>query len=185
MTDLVGAGGGAPIHPGSVGNDQAHRPNYEPGPLSPVEVTETRRVIMRAALLGVKLHRTMTYTEDSRRWSGIASARRSILDEVPPFSDCSSFATWCYWDATRWLALPDIVNGEHWQAGYTGTMIQHGEAVPIADALVGDLIFYGAVTLPYHVAICAGGGNVVSMGRQGAPELVGAGGASMCRRYLG
>ena len=173
------------ITPESVGDDSAHQPQPQIAPpLTGADAKELRRVIMRAANLGVKLHRSMTYTEGPGRWSGITQERRSILDETPPYSDCSAFATWCYWDASRWLDMPDIVNGQDWEAGYTGTMVQHGTAIPLADGQLGDLVFYGAVSLPYHVAIFAGNGEVVSMGRPGAPELVPVGAASMCRRYF-
>ena len=174
------------INPGMVGDDRNQAAVHGPvlTPVPPGDAAELRRVILRAASLGVTKHAEMTYTEDSRRWSGITTNRRSIDGQVPPYSDCSSFATWCYWDASRWLNLQDIVNGEHWQAGYTGTMIQHGKAIAFDQAQPGDLVFYGDVDAPYHVAIFAGAGQVVSMGRPGAPELVGWAGASMVRTYI-
>jgi hypothetical protein len=171
----------------TVGNDQTHARTVNVGgvAVSVADVAEIRRCIMRAANLGVKKRRQMTYTEGELRWSGIDDECRSIKGQVPPDSDCSAFATWCYWDATRWLRLPDFVNGEAWAAGYTGTMIEHGRLIPFADAQLGDLCFYGALDAPYHVALWAGDGKVISMGRPGAPELVGVGAASMCRTYLG
>lgn len=174
------------IHPFTVGDDQRQAALHGPATwkVPAGDVKEVRRVIMRAANLGVTEHGRMVYSEGANRWSGIVNACRSIKGQVPPACDCSSFATWCYWDATRWLNLQDIVNGERWQAGYTGTMVGHGRPIPVRDAALGDLIFYGSVSLPYHVAIFAGTGMVVSMGRQGAPELVGIGGATQCRTYL-
>jgi cell wall-associated NlpC family hydrolase len=184
------------ITPTSVGDDSRHAPAYKDlpdlaamasvAPAAPtlVQRAELRRVILRAAYVGVRDHNRMSYTEGPLRWSGIADAERDVADHVPPYSDCSSFATWCYWDASRWLKLPDIVNGANWLAGYTGTMVGHGTAVAVAQALPGDLIFYGSLSLPFHVAVYAGGGRVVSMGRPGAPELVPVGAATQCRRYI-
>lgn len=172
----------------TVGDDSKHAPDAVG--ISPANRGELRRVIMRAAKLGVAEHARMTYTEGPLRWSGITHECRSILGEVPPDSDCSAFATWCYWDASRWLKLPDIVNGDNWLAGYTGTMVQHGVEIPLADAQQGDLVFYGE-GIPFHVAIFAGrsalfdgGAQVVSMGRPGAPELVGVGKPSQVRKYI-
>lgn len=139
----------------TVGDDRVHAAEHktDAAGLTNDQVTETRRCVMRAANLGVTLHREMTYSEAANRWSGITERRRSILDQVPPSCDCSAFATWCYWDATRWLGLPDVVNGQAWAAGYTGTMIQHGRGIELASAQAGDLVFYGEVSDPYHVAV--------------------------------
>jgi hypothetical protein len=100
------------------------------------------------------------YTEGSQRWSGITG--KVCPKRSPPYSDCSSTVTWIYW--TLFGNGPDFLNGENWQAGYTGTLDQHGSNVPVntADLAVGDLCFYYHPM--HHVAIYVGGGKVVSHG---------------------
>ena len=65
---------------------------------------------------------------------------------LPLSTDCSGFATMCYWLA----GAPDP-NGLHYaEVGYTGTMLAHGLEVNLPEP--GDLIVYG----PYpghHVVI--------------------------------
>lgn len=92
--------------------------------------------------------------------------------------NCSSYATWCHWDATRSLGLGDYVNGAHWQAGFTGTQVGHGKQVTSGWLLKGDLVFYGgSFSVPGHVAIVVKGGPVrtalaVSHGSEHGPHLV-------------
>lgn len=101
------------------------------------------------------------YTEGGERWSGISG--RVHPPNAPPYSDCSSAVTWIYWTAIG--SGPDIINGEHWTAGYTGTMVGRGKEVSVAEALPGDLVFYGAKgQIPFHVAMWVGNEEVVSHG---------------------
>jgi hypothetical protein len=52
------------------------------------------------------------------------------------------------------FGLGDIVNGAGWNAGYTGTMLDHGMVVRFAsNALPGDCVFYGAGPPGKHVAV--------------------------------
>ncbi len=181
---------GFAISPTSVGDDAHHQPAHTQIAsvavpslgLSQKDRLELRRVVLRAAYTSVKDHARMTYTEGALRWSGITDQCHDIDDRVPPYCDCSSFATWAYWDASRWLKLGDFVNGLNWIAGYTGTMTPHGERV--ATPQTADLVFYGGLQIPYHVAIYIGNGRVVSMGRPGAPEIVPVGPATQFRRYV-
>lgn len=142
-----------------------------------------------AAALTAERHRAhITYTEQERRWSGIAEGRRAYKKEFPLYADCSAFATWCYWDATRAEKTGDFVNGARWAAGFTGTMVQHGERVE--NLLTGDAVFYGgALSVPAHVAIYIGKSLVVSHGMQGDPrvyplDLNGALPINQYRRYI-
>lgn len=132
----------------------------------------------------------MTYTEGPLRWSGITQDRRGWKGSYPQYADCSSFYTWCVWDATRYRDRPDNVNGQAWQAGYTGTMIQHGTTVDPSALLPADAVFYGwdaSLGAPMHVALYVGAGRVVSHGSQGGPYLIPVGYRGdiyACRRYL-
>jgi hypothetical protein len=67
------------------------------------------------------------YTQSAARWSGFDNG--IWYPRLPPHADCSAAATW--WIGTgrhhmRGSVGVDVVNGERWQAGYTGTMIEHG-----------------------------------------------------------
>jgi cell wall-associated NlpC family hydrolase len=132
-----------------------------------------------AALLALRKAGSVHYVkpgtpESSLRWDGILHDRRFVDGEFPHQSDCSSFATWCLWNG---LFLKydrgDIVNGQHWDAGYTGTMRDHGMRVGNIphDILRGDCVFYQG-----HVTIVVGRKNgvpmVVSHGSEGGPYHV-------------
>ncbi|MEO6501136.1 MAG: NlpC/P60 family protein [Jatrophihabitantaceae bacterium] len=65
--------------------------------------------------------------------------------------------------------MADVVNGQRWAAGYTGTMLQHGRAVPASSAQVGDLVIYGSGAPGQHVAVCLGNGLVFSHGSEAGP----------------
>ncbi|HEX4345499.1 MAG TPA: hypothetical protein VHZ31_08060 [Solirubrobacteraceae bacterium] len=141
--------------------------------------------IVRAAMFCYKHRDQIGYTQDrpeelhaqggvARRWEGISKGLRTKNGQFPGMADCSSFVTWCYWDALGGPnAGPDIVNGEHWAAGYTGSQTQHGSPVAIADARAGDLAFYirehGAIG---HVTVVVAPGKVVSHGGTAGPLLL-------------
>jgi cell wall-associated NlpC family hydrolase len=150
--------------------------------LSARDQKELRRVVLRTAYVGVKLEPIVHYTEGPLRWSGISMQRRSWENEAPPYADCASFVTWVYWDASRWLRLGDFLNGAGWAAGYTGTLTQHG--VQVDTLAPGDLVFYGDLSIPYHVALYVGNGRVISHGGEQGPEVVAVGPATQYRRYV-
>jgi cell wall-associated NlpC family hydrolase len=93
----------------------------------------------------------------SQRWSGIDG--KVYPPNAPPYSDCSSAVTWIYW--TVYGGGPDFLNGENWQAGYTGTLLQHGTQIQYSQIQPGDLVFYAN---PEHVTMYMGNGQVVSHG---------------------
>ena len=148
------------------------------------ESTVIERVI-RAAMLGHQNRAAIRYTQDRpheveaqggrpRRWDGIRTGLRAKNGQFPAFADCSSFVTWCYWDALGGPdAGPDIINGQSWAAGYTGSQIEHGQQVPIDQARRGDLAFYerknGKIG---HVTVVVAPGRVVSHGDHDGPELL-------------
>ena len=145
--------------------------------LTAAQQQAAREAVIHAANLTHANEPVVHYTQDSRRWQGINEHRDASKGSHPNYADCSSFATWCLWNA---LFLPhgmeDVVNGSSWQAGYTGTMLQHGRVVSAADALPGDCVLYGAPgSTGAHTAICVSSGpvpTVVSHGSEAGPYKV-------------
>lgn len=84
------------------------------------------------------------------------------LPAVVTHSDCSEFATLISWLARR----PDP-NGLGYDGyGNTDTLREHGSRVPVSEAGNNCLAHYSN---PDHVAVCVGGGAVVSWGHEGDP----------------
>lgn len=111
------------------------------------------------------------YTQGPDRWGGIAH-NHTLKDLLPFYGDCSSTATFVLWRALNDVhkGTRDVVNGERWKAGFTGTIAQHGKrVVHDANIKVGDLILYGPAPTYEHVAVALGGGMVFSHGSEGGP----------------
>jgi hypothetical protein len=115
------------------------------------------------------------------RWEGIHdeiipwTAAGRVNGKYPKHGDCSSTVTYLLWLAlAHHFHLPDRVNGQNWQAGYTGTLIDHGKTVKDWSRLkVGDLIIYGSsVSNTEHVAGSIGGRRAFSHGSEAGPFLV-------------
>lgn len=135
--------------------------------------TTARERVVRAAMLGVKNRDRIAYTLRAGRWDGIDRGCRSYRGEYPRKADCSSFATWCIWDALGGRKVgSDIVNGAHWKAGFTGTQLKHGRRVSLSHARPGDLVFYSGSNGVNHVAVAVAPGRVVSHGSQAGPMLL-------------
>jgi cell wall-associated NlpC family hydrolase len=90
------------------------------------------------------------------RW-GIANEPRIHYGQVRPMplgqvlpltTDCSGFATLCYFVA----GAPDPNGLDYNGAGWTGTMLRHMETVEPGEARRGDLVVWGAYP-GRHVAI--------------------------------
>lgn len=131
------------------------------------------------------------YTQMSpARWQGIHNHLIAARGEYPRFADCSSFVTWCLWNGlnTGGLHTPDVVNGQNWQAGYTGTMEQHGIVIKPQYAQPGDAVLYGHPS--YHTAIIIGWKDgtplAISHGEESGPYVVkwDAWGDAVIRRYI-
>lgn len=117
------------------------------------------------------------YTQDYRaRWSAINPFRRIVKGQFMSSGDCSSTDTWLLRNGLYRAGFhPDVVNGQSWTAGYTGTMINHGRRVVHDENLrFGDQIFYGdqGGGVPEHVATYIGGGLVFSHGSEGGPYIL-------------
>lgn len=127
--------------------------------------------VLQAAVLGLHHAPSIHYTQGPGRWEGIDRRRIASKGQFPFNADCSSFGGWCYWNGLYVRGgHSDIVNGEHWLGGYTGTMLQHGVAVH--SPIPGDAIIYGTSWPGEHVAIYTGGGLVISHGSEGGPYLL-------------
>lgn len=146
-----------------------------------------RDKIVKAALAALGRQGRVEYTQTARRWSGIARGLRRYKGQTPPSADCTSLISWIYWDGLKAeinRGLGDILNGDRWRGGYTGTMLdqRHGKVVArgVAAArrvrlLRGDVVLYGVPgTTGKHGAIVVDPGRrlCVSFGSQGGPYLV-------------
>jgi hypothetical protein len=135
--------------------------------ISPAD--KKRDAIVATAMLAYSKRYLIHYTQSGLRMWGIRN--RVHPPSVPPWEDCSSISTWYYW-----LANAPDPNGLGYPGyGYTGTQINHGRRVSLAQAKPGDLVFYGwSHGIPTHVAVYVGGGRVVSHGSEIGPLLLSA-----------
>jgi cell wall-associated NlpC family hydrolase len=145
-----------------------------------------RRKIAHAAHVGVKNKDEVHYDDHAGvRWEGITDERRP--PDFPRTADCSSFAIWCYWAA----GAPDP-NGNDYHGGYSGSLVQKGTEVDRADAMMGDIAFYGTSRSGInHVTVYVGNGRCVSQGQESGPSLYNldydrgsSGGLQLVRTYL-
>ncbi len=141
----AGGGGGSPPPP----------PPATPG------AGGIRQQIVNAAYLGHRNAPAIHYSQVSRRMKFVRLSLRP--PQFPTHTDCSAFATWCYWAA----GAPDP-NGRGYDGqGYTGTLRDHGRVVAAPQA--GDLVFYDS---PGHVVIAVGGDIAMSHGSENGPLVV-------------
>jgi hypothetical protein len=123
------------------------------------DVAKYARMVAKRA---VERRSEIDYTQTAARWSGIDQVRD--YPKLPPHADCSSFTTWVFWTARRHIrgvSGVDVVNNLRWEAGYTGTQIQHGaqhrDNHPGLWKPGRTLVFYAdAGTEPTHVALWVG-----------------------------
>jgi hypothetical protein len=149
--------------------------------LGPGQRLRARERATQAAILAYHHKSQIKYVHPDHpvgdRWEGIHKHLNARHGHFPKHSDCSSFATWCLWNALfLGFNLGDNVNGEGWTGGYTGTMRDHGMAVQhAANLLRGDCVHYGPGPGD-HVTIVVGkvGGvpMVVSHGSDDCPCYV-------------
>lgn len=101
--------------------------------------------VVQAALLARDRAAEIAYTQDlTDRWDGMRNRRNSFRGEFPTGADCSSFATWCLWNALHsHFHLDDIVNGLGWDAGNTTSLRGHGRLVEqLKNVCRGDCVHY-------------------------------------------
>jgi cell wall-associated NlpC family hydrolase len=130
------------------------------------------------------------YSQGPDRWEGITNKLVAAHGQYPKHADCSSTVTWMLWQALHnTFGVRDVVNGEDWKAGYTGTMAAHGEHVqPIVGHLkIGDALLYGRGPTYEHTTIYTGGGFCFSHGGEAGPFKLAIGYRSdlaTARRYI-
>ena len=113
------------------------------------------------------------------KW-GVANKPQIHYKEVRPFpltsvlpltTDCSGFATLCYFLA----GAPDPNSSNYNHYGYTGTLLSHGTKITLAEAQPGDLIVYGPGTGDHVAIIVENDGKdplTVSHGQESDPSYV-------------
>jgi hypothetical protein len=118
--------------------------------------------VEQAARLACDHAAEIEYTQDlTNRWDGMRNRRNSFHGEFPTGADCSSFATWCLWNALHsHFHLDDIVNDLGWDAGNTTTMRARGRVVEqLKNVCRGDCVHYDPdppdLTQP-HVTVVVG-----------------------------
>jgi len=110
------------------------------------------------------------------RW-GVANEPRIHYREARPMpltatlpltTDCSGFVTLCFFLA----GAPDP-NGLNYNGqGYTGTLLAHGQHIPLAAVKPGDAVVYGPGT-GWHTALVVEAGHdplTVSHGQEAGPQ---------------
>lgn len=116
------------------------------------------------------------YTQDGvRRWEAIKGDWRYTQGKHQKNGDCSSTHTQLVRVGLRHYGVQkDLVNGEHWLWGYTGTIVAHGKPVQHVENLrIGDSILYGSsIFETEHVATSLGGRLVFSHGSDAGPFLL-------------
>lgn len=113
----------------------------------------------------------VNYTEGPQRWSAISEGLRFAEGKYLTEGDCSSTVTWLLWNVLHTsFGLDDIVNGEDWKAGYTGTLAQHGKPVMWdTNVEIGDVILYGTAWPYVHCTMALSNSECFSHGSQAGP----------------
>jgi hypothetical protein len=141
--------------------------------LSPIHRVRARDLAVSAALLTIRKAPEIHYTQGGLRWQGIDKELKAWKGQYPLYADCSSAATWWLWQGLDHFGVRDVVNGQDWNWGYTGTMLRCGRRVEHqANWRRGDLFIYGQGWPGAHVAMYLGGGKVASHGSEGGPYLL-------------
>jgi hypothetical protein len=146
--------------------------------------TKRRRKIVAAAVLSHQKRGMMFYTQGGLRVAWLRARVRP--PNVPRWSDCSSYATWLYWQAGA-----RDPNGRGYDGyGFTGTLADHGRRIFLSDSRPGDLVFYGRYPHSHVTVVVSnvrGRVRCSSMGSDPGPYLVDAryrGDLNQVRAYL-
>lgn len=149
-----------------------------PSGLSAPHRIEARTMAIQAALLGFRHAPELHYTQLAARWEGIAENRKAWRRQYPTHADCSAFVTWCVWNGLDHFHVRDVVNGQSWRAGWTGTMVEHGVRIDGRfKPQRADAVLYGdPVGRSGHTALVIGHDDryngqlmVVSFGSEAGP----------------
>jgi hypothetical protein len=125
-----------------------------PSGLNGREKIKARSLTAHAMDLGLKRAPAIHYTQNGRRWDGIRLLLKAWKGKFPHYADCSAFVTWCLWNGLDHYSIGDIVNGQKWAGGYTGTLLEHGfEIHKWRHCRRGDVVIYGNGGTGKHTAI--------------------------------
>lgn len=111
-----------------------------------------------------QIHYSMSSSRDD--WLGMRPGA------LPLTTDCSGFVTACY----RWSGAKDPSNFGYRYVGYTGSLLDNGDTIPVWQADPGDLVIWGSFP-GHHVAVILDVTNhadplLVSHGREAGPNLI-------------
>lgn len=125
--------------------------------------------IVTGAMIAYNYRARIHYTQSPARMymvrNRIPANRIAMTSSI--WEDCSSFATWLYWQA----GLPDPNGLGYNGQGYTGTMAVRGRRVWTDGAPVGSFSFYGG-GFPYgHMVIRIGKNRIISHGNESGPNV--------------
>lgn len=123
-----------------------------------------RARVVAVARWGVEHTSKIHYTQHRP----IPMAPAGKLPSLPLYTDCSGFVTCCY----RAADAPDPNGKAYNGAGYTGTLLERGEAVTVPRP--GDVVIYGGGTGHHAAVIVKGGADplTVSHGSEAGPLLI-------------
>lgn len=161
--------------------------------LTSSQQSTARNRAVATAELAYKNAAGLHYSQDmAKRWYGISQHKDASKGQWPSYADCSGLVTWCIWNAVFLpYGMEDIVNGQNWAAGYTGTMLGKGTSVKATEMIAGDAIIYGSGGTGKHTAICVGKSGstpmVISHGSESGPHYYAYNYRSdiqSCRRYI-
>lgn len=109
---------------------------------------------VQALILALHHAPQVHYTQGSQRWEGIDHHLVARRGEYPRHADCSAMFSWAIYQGVHLgLGLGDIVNGENWEGGWTGTLARHGrEVLHESHLLPMDAVLYGRGPNYDHVA---------------------------------
>lgn len=124
------------------------------------KVTMIQKVV-NAAMFGYDNRAAIHYSQGALRMKDFGPP-----PNVPNYTDCSAFVTWCYKSG----GAPDPNGFGYNGYGFTGTLLLHGRQVSLGSVQKSDLVFYGHPVS--HVAIAVSTDRVVSHGNEAGPQLV-------------
>lgn len=137
----------------------ATSPTHGPSNLTDAQRSKARENSLEAFELAFKHAGQVHYTQGPLRWQGISNGLRSNHGEYPNYADCSSMFEWTEWNgltSVGGMDFPDILSGQDWTGGYTGSLLLHGLHVDFDALQLGDAIIYGDAWPGHHVAEFAG-----------------------------
>jgi hypothetical protein len=130
-----------------------------------------RATLLSAAMVLYNRRSIVHYTQGPARMWIVRNRLRTVarLAAMPyDYEDCSSSVTGLYYVA----GLSDPNGLGYAGYGFTGTLAEHGYAIPAATAKVGALYFYGSGFPYHHVTMNVAPGRAFSHGSESGPSII-------------